>query len=144
MLACYRKNYEIIKKIVGKDFDVNQPIFRVSLLPSYFYLACVLQCDKAIKDGSSKYSWNGLPVCLYRKKYNDVVLTATSLSQYRIMYQLKLIYNAIENKDSENILSEIRYKYNLKFEKGIYLMDYLVMQQDKKISSYPTKVFANF
>ncbi|KAM0674513.1 Ankyrin repeat domain-containing protein 42 [Gurleya vavrai] len=128
VLLLFTNNQECIKKIIAKDFDINQPIFRISMLPSYFYLSCILGNDRFFKNGDLKYSWNGLPVCLFKKTYNDACLSASSISQYKIMYEMKILYTNIVNNE-EYIENET--KINHKFEKGIFLVDYMIMNNEK-------------
>ncbi|AFN82770.1 ankyrin repeat-containing protein [Encephalitozoon romaleae SJ-2008] len=123
LLGMAKNNPEIVYSMLSKGFpnNINAPVFRSQMFPTYFHLACAMHHDilSVFLKFSPNYSlcWNGLTPQMIAS-FNGKSLEAKQPFNFVSMRQYRLL-----NKFRGFTLAEAD-------EKPIFLIDFLCMKSD--------------
>ncbi|KAM0678089.1 hypothetical protein BDAP_001347 [Binucleata daphniae] len=142
------KKLPILRMLQNKGFDVNLSMLRIAYLPSYYFFAHICKNNQYLYNGKKTTTWNGMPLCVFsHKDYTKYeIVSLTSTTQYKLMLELKVIYDCVYNNDTtkwkQNNLQKFLLNYDAKnnetalynsfekHERAVYLADFLAMKND--------------
>ncbi|KAM0686739.1 hypothetical protein COBT_002034, partial [Conglomerata obtusa] len=138
--------FKELKNIVKLGFDVNRPIFNITILPSYYFIATALKEDNTCIKGDILYSWHGIPAYLFNKHIASAIFSVIPVSQYKLLMDIQIIFENIHNdqiltKKRKLLFDKIIYYYENElsyiddedeYEKGLYILDLAAMKRNKE------------
>lgn len=126
-----KENSSVLKMMLEKEIDVNQPIFGKKFMPSYFYFGNLLFLENYMKNGNFKASWLGISSSFFSlDKFRGEAHAMMSTTQYKYLYDLKKLFNSVEYSTEYEIKEICSDNRIVKFEKPIFLPDLLCLAED--------------
>lgn len=133
-LANKRIGRPVVKMLGEKDFDMDQPAFRMRPLPSYAFLYALLCYDIPLKNYSINQIWSGYSTgILYRVTQKTDLVAVMSTSQYRYISILKSIYRNNMSVADSGFLQESAPSTESGNEKPLFPVDIMIMKRDYAI-----------
>lgn len=137
----------IMKMISEKDFDMDQPVFRILQLPTFAFLYAHLRYGAPMKNYSLEQTWCGYSTGIsYEDKQKTDIVSVMSTTQYRFFMNLKTLFNSNKTGIYDDVLRLLENDSTLSdvTEKPVVPVDFLFMNGNfaviNDILEYNTKI----